>query len=99
MSSSNTTTTSPKHLPPHLQLYSVRTRSRVVDIYNKLASLIAHSNGHDKGSAKQLLYPSLPQFIEVFVKALQQPNGLSCDNGLRIEIVKVAYPRPQLWNP
>lgn len=39
--------------------------------------------------AKQLLYPLLPRFLEAFMAVLQVPNGLTCDNGLKMEILKV----------
>jgi importin-9 len=43
-----------------------------------------------QGLAKQLLYPILPQFMEVFVKALQAPDdGVTSDSGLKMEVLKV----------
>lgn len=75
------------------QVYSVRTRSRAVDIFNTCTGLIAAMNELHKGVAKQLLFPLLPQFIEAFVQALQIPDGLTSDSGLKKEIIKVSENR------
>lgn len=42
-----------------------------------------------QGIAKQLLFPFIPQFTQAFIQALQVPDGLTSDSGLKMEIVKV----------
>jgi len=41
--------------------------------------------------AKQLLFPVLPQFTEAFVQALQVPDGLTSDSGLKMEVLNVCF--------
>jgi len=70
------------------EVYSIRTRSRAVNIFNTCAGLIAAMNELHKGTAKQLLFPVLAQFTEAFVQAIQQPDGLTMDSGLKVEVLK-----------
>ena len=42
-----------------------------------------------QGAAKQLLFPLLPQFTEAFVQAIQIPDGVTSDSGLKMEVLKV----------
>jgi hypothetical protein len=70
------------------EVYSIRTRSRAVDIFNTCACMIASINELNKGIAKQLLFPVLPQFTEAFVQSLQLPDGLTSDSGLKMEVLK-----------
>ncbi|KAK2163574.1 hypothetical protein LSH36_77g04009 [Paralvinella palmiformis] len=69
------------------EVYSIRTRGRAVDIFNTCAGLISTMNDLHKGVAKQLLFPVLPQFTEAFVQALQVPDGLTSDSGLKMEVL------------
>lgn len=69
------------------EIYSIRTRGRAVDIFNTCAGLISTMNDLHKGVAKQLLFPVLPQFTEAFVQALQVPDGLTSDSGLKMEVL------------
>ena len=72
-----------------LQIYSIRTRGRAVDIFNTCATMISNINDLNKGVAKQLLFPVLPQFVEAFIQALHVPDGLTSDSGLKMEVLKV----------
>ncbi|XP_013378679.1 importin-9 isoform X1 [Lingula anatina] len=94
--------------------YSIRTRSRAVDIFNTCAGLIGTMTDYNKGVAKQLLFPVLPQFVEAFIQALQVPDGETSDSGLKMEVLKgittlvKAFPKnmspwlhqilPPVWN-
>ena len=62
-----------------------------MDIFNTCVNMIASINEHQKGIAKQILYPVLPQFTEAFVQALQVPDGPISDSGLKMEVLKVEY--------
>ncbi|XP_064607438.1 importin-9-like [Liolophura sinensis] len=93
------------------ELYSIRTRSRAVSIFNVCSGLIAAMSDLNKGVPKQLLYPVLPQFMEAFVQALQVPDGMTSDSGLKMEVLKAvttvtkSFPKkmaewlPQLLTP
>ncbi|ESO88896.1 hypothetical protein LOTGIDRAFT_219052 [Lottia gigantea] len=70
------------------EVYGVRTRGRAVHIFNICAGMIATMNEVQKGVAKQLLFPVLPQFTEALVQALQLPDSHTSDSGLKTEIVK-----------
>ncbi|KAH3881360.1 importin-9-like isoform X2 [Dreissena polymorpha] len=70
------------------EVFSIRTRSRAVNIFNICAGMIAAMDELKKGLAKQLLFPVLPQFTEAFVQALVVPDGLSSDSGLKMEVMK-----------
>ena len=71
------------------QVYGIRTRSRAVDIFCTCANMISAINELQKGAAKHLLFPFLPQFTEAFVQALQLPDGDVSDSGLKMEVLKV----------
>ena len=43
---------------------------------------------YNSNLAKTLLYPSMPPFIQAMLKALQTPDGLTVDSGLKKEILK-----------
>ncbi|XP_067683421.1 importin-9-like [Haliotis asinina] len=70
------------------QKYGIRTRGRAVHIFNICAGMIAAMNELQKGVAKQLLFPILPQFVQALVVALRTPDGETSDSGLKMEIVK-----------
>ncbi|ELT91403.1 hypothetical protein CAPTEDRAFT_225381 [Capitella teleta] len=69
------------------QVYSIRTRGRAVDIFNTCAGLIVAMNELQRGVAKQLLFPVLPQFTEAFIKALQVRDGATSDSGLKEQVL------------
>lgn len=70
--------------------FSVRTRTRAVEIFSTLASLIINIDQLHKGVAKQLLYPyAFPQFIQAFIEELSVPgDGVRSDSGIKMEILK-----------
>ncbi|XP_041347809.1 importin-9-like [Gigantopelta aegis] len=68
--------------------FGIRTRGRAVHIFNICAGMIATMSELQKGVAKQLLFPILPQFTEALVQGLQMPDGHTSDSGLKMEIVK-----------
>ncbi|XP_064632245.1 importin-9-like [Lineus longissimus] len=72
----------------HADRYSIRTRSRAVDIVNTCADLIGTMSELHRNAAKQLLFPVLPQFTEALVEALRIPDGPTSDSGLKMEILK-----------
>jgi len=71
--------------------YTVRTRTRAVEIFSTLATLVLNIDQLHKGAAKQLLYPfAFPQFIQAFVQELGVPgDGVRSDSGIKMEILKV----------
>ncbi|KAL3853056.1 hypothetical protein ACJMK2_016638 [Sinanodonta woodiana] len=70
------------------EMYGIRTRSRAVRIFSICAGMIATMAELQKGVAKRLLFPILPQFTEAFVHALLVPDGPTSDSGLRMEVLK-----------
>ncbi|XP_071133365.1 importin-9-like [Mytilus edulis] len=68
--------------------FSIRTRGRAVTIFNTCAAMIANMAEIQKGIAKQLLFPLIPQFTQAFIQTLQVPDGFTSDSGLKMEIVK-----------
>ncbi|XP_043224474.1 importin-9-like isoform X2 [Amphibalanus amphitrite] len=68
--------------------YSIRTRSRAVEIFHTVASLIATVAEYDRNLAKSLLVPVLPKFTEALVKSLSVPYGPASDCGLKMEVLK-----------
>ncbi|XP_052680706.1 importin-9-like [Crassostrea angulata] len=72
----------------HADTFGIRTRSRAVSIFNVCAAMIATMAEIQRGIAKQLLFPFIPQFTQAFIQALQVPDGLTSDSGLKMEIVK-----------
>ncbi|XP_037091260.1 importin-9-like [Pollicipes pollicipes] len=68
--------------------YSIRTRSRAVEIFHTCAALIATVAEYDRNLAKSLLVPVLPKFTEALVKSLSVPYGCSSDSGLKMEVLK-----------
>ncbi|KAL4622441.1 importin-9 [Arapaima gigas] len=71
------------------EVYSIRTRSRAVEIFTTCANLICAIEELEKGAAKALIFPVVQQFTEAFVQALQMPDGPSSDSGLKMEVLKV----------
>uniref|UniRef100_A0A4W6CBB7 Importin 9 n=1 Tax=Lates calcarifer TaxID=8187 RepID=A0A4W6CBB7_LATCA len=61
------------------EVYSIRTRSRAVEIFTTCANLICAIEELEKGAAKALIFPVVQQFTEAFVQALQMPDGPSSD--------------------
>ena len=54
--------------------YSVRTRSRAIEIFNTLASLICTMAETDRTIFKAILGPILPYFTEALVTGLSIPD-------------------------
>ncbi|XP_076333062.1 importin 9 [Tachypleus tridentatus] len=67
--------------------YAIRTRGRAVEIFATCAQMIAIMAEYNKGVAKSLLYPVLPQFTEVLVQALLVTDGMTSDSGLKKEVL------------
>ncbi|XP_041083190.1 importin-9-like [Polyodon spathula] len=70
------------------EVYSIRTRSRAVEIFTTCANLICAIDEVEKGAARALIFPVVQQFTEAFVQALQMPDGSSSDSGLKMEVLK-----------
>uniref|UniRef100_A0AAR2J616 Importin N-terminal domain-containing protein n=1 Tax=Pygocentrus nattereri TaxID=42514 RepID=A0AAR2J616_PYGNA len=70
------------------EVYSIRTRSRAVEIFTTCANLICAIEVFEKGAAKALIFPVVQQFTEAFVQALQMPDGPTSDSGLKMEVLK-----------
>ncbi|KAL8589419.1 hypothetical protein ACOMHN_021571 [Nucella lapillus] len=69
------------------EIFSVRTRSRAVHIFNVFAGMISAMEEFKKSSGKELLFPVLPQFVEAFLQGLKMPDGPTSDSGLKREII------------
>uniref|UniRef100_A0A8D0ACY0 Importin 9 n=1 Tax=Sander lucioperca TaxID=283035 RepID=A0A8D0ACY0_SANLU len=84
------------------EVYSIRTRSRSVEIFTTCANLICAIEELEKGAAKALIFPVVQQFTEAFVLALQMPDGPSSDSGLKMEVLKAVtalvknFPKPMV---
>uniref|UniRef100_A0A3Q3ANS1 Importin 9 n=1 Tax=Kryptolebias marmoratus TaxID=37003 RepID=A0A3Q3ANS1_KRYMA len=84
------------------EVYSIRTRSRAVEIFTTCANLICDIEELEKGAAKALIFPVVQQFTEAFVQALQMPDGPSSDSGLKMEVLKAVtalvknFPKPMV---
>ncbi|XP_039971664.1 importin-9 isoform X2 [Xiphias gladius] len=84
------------------EIYSIRTRSRAVEIFTTCANLICAIEELEKGAAKALIFPVVQQFTEAFVQALQMPDGPSSDSGLKMEVLKAVtalvknFPKPMV---
>lgn len=70
------------------EVYSIRTRSRAVEIFTTCANLICAIEEVERGAAKALIFPVVQQFTEAFVQALQMPDGPTSDSGLKMEVLK-----------
>ncbi|XP_005100562.2 importin-9 isoform X2 [Aplysia californica] len=68
--------------------FGVRTRSRAVHIFNIVAGMVSTMQEFQKGVAKQLLFPVVPQFTKAFIQCLQLPDSHTCDSGLKLEVIK-----------
>nr|XP_029527363.1 importin-9-like isoform X2 [Oncorhynchus nerka] len=79
-----------------MEIYSIRTRSRAVEIFTTCAYLICAIEELEKGAAKALIFPVVQQFTEAFIQALQMPDGPSSDSGLKMEVLKQIL--PIVWN-
>ncbi|XP_070967796.1 importin-9 isoform X2 [Oncorhynchus clarkii lewisi] len=79
-----------------MEIYSIRTRSRAVEIFSTCANLICAIEELEKGAAKALIFPVVQQFTEAFILALQMPDGPSSDSGLKMEVLKQIL--PIVWN-
>lgn len=83
-------------------VYSIRTRSRAVEIFTTCANLICAIEELEKGAAKALIFPVVQQFTEAFVQALQMPDGPTSDSGLKMEVLKAVtalvknFPKPMV---
>ncbi|TWW61877.1 Importin-9 [Takifugu flavidus] len=84
------------------EVFSIRTRSRAVEIFTTCANLICAIEELEKGVAKALIFPVVQQFTEAFVQALQMPDGPSSDSGLKMEVLKAVtalvknFPKPMV---
>ncbi|KAF7666677.1 hypothetical protein LDENG_00096850 [Lucifuga dentata] len=84
------------------EVYSIRTRSRAVEIFTTCANLICAIDELEKGTARALIFPVVQQFTEAFVQALQMPDGPSSDSGLKMEVLKAVtalvknFPKPMV---
>uniref|UniRef100_A0A8C8IZI1 Importin N-terminal domain-containing protein n=1 Tax=Oncorhynchus tshawytscha TaxID=74940 RepID=A0A8C8IZI1_ONCTS len=85
-----------------MDIYSIRTRSRAVEIFSTCANLICAIEELEKGAAKALIFPVVQQFTEAFILALQMPDGPSSDSGLKMEVLKAVtalvknFPKPMV---
>ncbi|XP_075967131.1 importin-9 [Anarhichas minor] len=85
-----------------VEVYSIRTRSRAVEIFTTCANLICAIEELEKGAAKALIFPVVQQFTEAFVQALHMPDGPSSDSGLKMEVLKAVtalvrnFPKPMV---
>uniref|UniRef100_A0A673Z5K8 Importin 9 n=1 Tax=Salmo trutta TaxID=8032 RepID=A0A673Z5K8_SALTR len=85
-----------------MEIYSIRTRSRAVEIFSTCANLICAIEELEKGAAKALIFPVVQQFTEAFILALQMPDGPSSDSGLKMEVLKAVtalvknFPKPMV---
>uniref|UniRef100_A0AAZ3RJ72 Importin N-terminal domain-containing protein n=1 Tax=Oncorhynchus tshawytscha TaxID=74940 RepID=A0AAZ3RJ72_ONCTS len=85
-----------------MEIYSIRTRSRAVEIFTTCAYLICAIEELEKGAAKALIFPVVQQFTEAFIQALQMPDGPSSDSGLKMEVLKAVtalvknFPKPMV---
>ncbi|XP_068171165.1 importin-9 isoform X1 [Antennarius striatus] len=84
------------------EIYSIRTRSRAVEIFTTCANLICAIEELERGAAKALIFPVVQQFTEAFIQALQMPDGPSSDSGLKMEVLKAVtalvknFPKPMV---
>jgi len=71
------------------ETYSVRTRSRAIEIFNTIATMICAMSETDKSLSKDLLGPILPPFTEALVVALRvADDSHHTDAGLKTEVLK-----------
>ncbi|KAG7244840.1 hypothetical protein INR49_029859 [Caranx melampygus] len=75
------------------EIYSIRTRSRAVEIFTTCANLICAIEELEKGAAKALIFPVVQQFTEAFVQALQMPDGPSSDS---VTALVKNFPKPMV---
>ena len=69
--------------------YSVRTRSRAIEIFNTLATMICAMAETDKSIFKAILGPILPYFTEALVTGLSIPDDSHfTDTGLKMAVLK-----------
>jgi len=68
--------------------YTVRTRSRAVEIFTTLTTMICTIGETNKSLQKTLLNPFLSTFSEALVSALSLPDSHTSDTGLKTEVVK-----------
>ncbi|TRY59713.1 hypothetical protein DNTS_002507 [Danionella cerebrum] len=84
------------------EVYSIRTRSRAVEIFTTCANLICAIDEVAKGAANALIFPVVQQFTEAFIQALQIPDGPASDSGLKMEVLKAVtalvknFPKPMV---
>ena len=69
--------------------YSVRTRTRAIEIFTTLANIICTMGEANKALANSLLAPLLPTFTDALVTALNVPDDSHLtDPGLKTEVLK-----------
>ena len=69
--------------------YSVRTRSRAIEIFTTLANMICAMGEVNRKLSKSLLTPLLPTFTEALVTALHVPDDSHHTSpGLKTEVLK-----------
>ena len=71
------------------ETYGIRTRSRAIEIFTTLTSMVCTIGEVNRGLSKSLLGPILPTFTEALVSGLSLPdNSHASDPGLKSEILK-----------
>ena len=69
--------------------YGVRTRTRAIEIFTTMASMICTMGESNKAVSKAILQPVLPTFTEALVVALKVPDDSHLtDAGLKTEALK-----------
>ena len=69
--------------------YSVRTRSRAIEIFNTVANLICVMGESNRSLSKAILQPVLPTFTEALVISLKVPDESHLTGaGLKTEVLK-----------
>ena len=69
--------------------YTIRTRSRAIEIFTTLSSMICTIGEVNKSLPKTIMEPVLPQFTEALVGGLSLPEGSHLtDAGLKTAILK-----------
>jgi len=68
--------------------YTVRTRSRAVEIFTTMTTMICTVGETNKAMQKTLLNPFLPTFTEALVASLTVPDSHTTDVGLKTEVIK-----------
>jgi hypothetical protein len=71
------------------ELYSVRTRSRAIEIFTTLSTMICTMAETDRSIFKAILGPILPYFTEALITGLSYPEDSHfTDAGLKMSVLK-----------